>query len=412
MKQKAKKLFQQIYLTGNNFNRNGLWESAASCSFGFLLSFIPVLMIIVSICAGILRVNEKTLQFVLSLAARFRHIYDIEPFLQNFMKIRGVTWMEIVLAVWIVWMARRFFLSIAQGMFRIFRSVARPAPFVVQFMTFVAELLLVIALIVIVMTSFLLKELFSNASLEFLYDIFPDFYSNSSNILAETLFYFVIFAFCTAIYRYESRSKPKLRLCLACSIACTLSFFVVNIFYNLFYDMSRVNLVYGTISAVIFLMMKVYTFFLLFLFFAEFVYVSQRYETLLFGELYFLPETEEAGFWAGLKRSLFIQPVSVASFENKIHYKAGETIFSVNDKADAVYYIVKGTVEESMHGKIVAREKGSFIGERSTLITKYRVYTAVARTDVELICIPQDKYLDFLTNNEAAQSKFIRKITR
>ena len=38
------------------------------------------------------------------------------------------------------------------------------------------------------------SELFSNASLEFLYDIFPDFYSNSSNILAETLFYFVIFA--------------------------------------------------------------------------------------------------------------------------------------------------------------------------------------------------------------------------
>ena len=412
MKQKAKKLFQQIYLTGKNFNRNGLWESAASCSFGFLLSFIPVLMIIVSLCAGILRVNEKALQYVLSLAARFRHIYDVEPFLQNFMKIRGFSWMEIVLAVWIVWMARRFFLSIAQGMYRIFRSVARPVPFVLQFMTFVAELLLVLALIVIVMVSFLLEELFSNASLVFLYDIFPDFYNISSTILAEMLFYFVIFVFCAAIYRYESRSKPKLRLCLACSLACTLSFFIVNIFYNLFYDMSRVNLVYGTISAIIFLMMKVYTFFLFFLFFAQFVYVSQRYETLFFGELYFLDETEEADFWTRVKRFLFIQPISVASFENKIHYMAGETIFSENDKANAVYYIVNGTVEESMHGKIAVRKKGSFIGERSTLITKYRVYTAVARTDVELICIPQDKYLDFLTNNEAAQAKFIRKITR
>lgn len=411
MKQKTSKFFQQLYLTSSNYNRNGLWESAASCSFGFLLSFIPVLMIIVSVCAGILQVSPEVLEYVLELGGRFEAVYDIRPFVQNFMKIKGVSWVEIVLGVWLIWMARRFFLSIAQGMTRIFRSVTKPVPFIIQLMTFLAELILIFAVIIIVMASFLMNELFTNTHLTFLEEIFPWLFKMSYNFLTEGVFYFIIFVFTAAVYRYESRSKPKLRLCLLCAALCTLCFFAVSYFYNFFYDHSRVNLVYGAISAVIFLMMKVYSFFMLFLFFAQFIYVSQNYESLLFGELYFLPKIQDSGIVSVVKRALFFQPSTIQTEENTFNYMSGQTIFQENDPADSVYFIMKGKVEEKHNDQVLLREKGSFIGERSCIITKYRVYTAVALTDVELIKFSQEQYVAFLSENPQATSKFVRKIT-
>lgn len=368
-------------------------------------------MIIVSLCAGILQSNPNALNYVLALGNKFQDFYDIRPFVESFMKIKGFSWVEIVLAVWLVWMARRFFLSIAQSMKRIFRSVTEPVNFGVQAMTFLAELLLIIAVILIVMISFLMNEIFKSEIFEFLDDLFPLIHKLSSTFLTEGIFYFIVFVFTAAVYRYESRSKPRVRLCLLNAFLCTLCFFGISIFYNFFYDHSRVNLVYGAISAVIFLMMKVYTFFMLFLFFAQFIYVSQNYASLLFGELYFLPQQDE-GIIPRIKRSIFFQPTILQTPENTVLFSAGQTIFQENDPADSVYYITKGEIEENYRGQVLLRSKGTFIGERSCLITKYRLYTAVALTDVELIKIPQTDYVDFLSGNPPALTKFVRKITK
>ena len=66
--QKLTKLGQIIYLTCSNFQGNNLWESASSCSFGFIFSFVPLALIILTVLVGILRVSPGILEYVNAFA--------------------------------------------------------------------------------------------------------------------------------------------------------------------------------------------------------------------------------------------------------------------------------------------------------------------------------------------------------
>ena len=62
--QKLTKMGQIVYLTCSNFEANNLWESASSCSFGFIFSFVPLALIILTVLVGIIRVSPGILEYV------------------------------------------------------------------------------------------------------------------------------------------------------------------------------------------------------------------------------------------------------------------------------------------------------------------------------------------------------------
>ena len=81
--QRLTKMGQIIYLTCSNFQSNNLWESASSCSFGFIFSFVPLALIILTILVGILRVNPALLEYVNVFSEEIEAIVDIKPFINN-----------------------------------------------------------------------------------------------------------------------------------------------------------------------------------------------------------------------------------------------------------------------------------------------------------------------------------------
>ena len=123
--QRLTKMGQIVYLTCSNFDANNLWESASSCSFGFIFSFVPLALIILTVLVGIIRVSPGILEYVNVFAQEIESIVDIRPFLNNIINKRNFHIVDVFLAFWIIWMARKLFQSIVRALNKIFNSVIK-----------------------------------------------------------------------------------------------------------------------------------------------------------------------------------------------------------------------------------------------------------------------------------------------
>ena len=157
--------------------------------------------------------------------------------------------------------------------------------------------------------------------------------------------------------------------------------------------------------------MKVYLFFILFLFFAQNVYVSQNLESLIFCEMYMLPSKHSKKFADKIKRIIFIDPYFIQDEENTLILKEGDIIYSAGESSDFVYFIKKGKViEELENDEEKVFEKGVFFGEKSAVLKKNRKGTTSAGCDTEIIKIPADKFRSLLIKNPRASAFAMRKL--
>ena len=165
--QKLTKLGQIIYLTCTNFGSNNLLESASACSFGFIFSFVPLTLIIFTVLVGIIRVSPGILEYVNAFGAEIENIVDIRPFVNNILNKKNFHFFDIFLGIWIIWMARKMFLSIIRAMAMIFRPVIKRKGILNQVLMFFSEFILVlfIASIIIFMFRITILNHFRNTCL-------------------------------------------------------------------------------------------------------------------------------------------------------------------------------------------------------------------------------------------------------
>jgi len=75
-------------------------------------------------------------------------------------------------------------------------------------------------------------------------------------------------------------------------------------------------------------------------------------------------------------------------------HKAGTDIFKEGDAGDRMYVIAEGEVELIVNGKVIATiAKGGIFGEMALIDNKPRSATARAKTDCELGCIDEVRFL-------------------
>ncbi len=402
---------QFSYLSFSIFSTNYLWESASSCAFGFIFSFIPIVMIIISMCTGLLQKFPKILDYILQFGEMFKSIYDITPIVNAMMETRKISIMTVFLAVWIIWMARKLFMSIMQSMTRIFHSVTKKRSIVNQLLTFAGEFLLVLIVVILVLFSFIIQQILDLPLLKQIQQTINIFIKPKTNVFTTIIVYSIFFVFVTFVYRFGSRTKPKLRLCILYSLFCNASFFVISYFINLTINVSNYNFLYGAISTLIMLMLKVYIFFILFLIFAQMIYVTQYFDILLWGEVYLLPSYEEKNLMNASRRILFINPTIVKKRNEVIVKKANDLIFSKGGAVDKVYYLQKGSVCVYFDKEIKYYDSGSFICDVQCILNKPHEGTAYSITDCTLITISETDFMELLQKNSAAAKKAISQIS-
>lgn len=409
--QKLTKMGQIIYLTCSNFGSNNLWESASSCSFGFIFSFVPLALIILTILVGIIRVSPGILEYVNAFAAEIESVVDIKPFLNNIINKRNFHIVDIFLAFWIIWMARKLFQSIVRAMNKIFNSVKKRRGILNQGIMFISEFILVFLIAAIIIFTFAFNQLVTSNFFEPLQEFLPSIVSQNSHTIVTIAMHFIIFICTLLAYKFISGIRPPLWLCFIYALMDTICFYFISLWVSKFINLTNYNIVYGTISTIIVLMMKVYFFFIFFLFFAQMIFVTQNFELLLKCEVYLLPDSERLGWIIELRRMLFINPAALKTTTNTKACQAGDVVFIAGDKADSVYYIRQGEITEQIEGNPdVVYKKGSFVGDIPCLRDESFRGNGIATADCKLIIFTAAEFKELMKKSPKAASKALSKL--
>lgn len=402
---------QMLYLTISNFSKNAMWESASACAFGFIFSFVPVTMIIFTVLVGILKIYPNIYNFIISFTSQFDSVVTITPVLDNMLEIRSFSSFNIFLGVWVIWMARKLFNSIITALNKVFRSVSPRKSWFNQVLTFIIEFAITLIIAVVIIAAFIFSQILSLPFFQTILEYFPLLQKQSSSNLGTFVLYLILFISTVIAYRIIPGTKPLLRRCVFYAALSTVTFFIVSHLLNMFMNVTNYNTVYGTISSLVVLMMKVYMFFIIFLFCAQMIYVSQFFDTLLRSEIYLLPPYSCKTLGDYLRRFLFINPSEIQTPENTVHLEIGETLYHKNDKVTKVYFLKSGAISEAAEHGFTLRSQGCFLGDVQCILNQTYQADTQALAECELISFTADEFMQIIEKSHHAARKAISKIS-
>ena len=410
---------QSIFLTTKYFLQNRLLSFAGSCAFSFLFSVFPLFMMVIMVLVRFLHASPSTIDTIVSAIPELEQYFDTHEVIDSVQSINTntISSFEIVTAVFVLWMARRFFASIFDSMQNIFHTQTKRKAVLNQILTFVTELAIVLVSSAVIFAYISLQTI---ASIDFFKDI-PQLDFIYKGILSggfiKILPNFLMFAVVTVLFKSSSGTKPSIFLCIFTSILCTLSFWAFRIIMHYFLNVSNYNLIYGVLGHVIILLMDIFFFFVFFLVFAQFIYVVQFFDELLLGELYLLPIIEQHGLGSAMKRAFFIRPdfLIAKNKGNVFSYKPGDVIFNKGDNDNFAYYIIKGSVKFVSENKdsddFYRAHRGEIFGETSCILERTRTTTAIAVISTRLIKIESERFRFLIHQNPEAAKKVLKQIS-
>ncbi len=408
---------QSIFLTAKYFLQNRLLSFAGACAFSFLFSVIPLFIMVIMVLVRFLHASPNTISMLISALPALENYLNSDFVILSVQSIRTVSSFEIVAGIFILWMARRFFASIFDSMQNIFHAQVKRKALFNQIFAFGTEIIIVLVASAVFFAYISLQTI---ASIEFLKEI-PQldfiYYGILSGKVIKLLPNFLIFVVVAVLFRSASGTKPSLRLCMAISLLCTASFWGFRIIMHFFLNVSRYNMIYGVLSNVIILFMDIFFFFVFFLVFAQFIYVVQFFDELLLGELYLLPDIEQGGLSAEIKRAFFIRPdfLIAKNKSNVFSYKPGDIIFNKDDSDTFAYYIIKGSVklipEIEFPDVNVLLHRGEFFGETACILDQNRNFTAQAVLSTRIIKVESERFRFLVHQNPEAAKKVLKQIS-
>lgn len=401
-------LLQSLYMTGGFFISNDLLSYASSCAFGFFLSMTPVVILTLIVLIRILHASPETVSLFLAQTGDFFAPWDMEKTISTLTTVNNFSIFELFVAVALIVLARRFVASVIASLAKVFGAEQKSRPVMTQVFIIFVEALIVVFLSSIAFTVISLSTM---SNLPFL----PDKTNYIKKWILKTIDfmpYFLVFVLTSFSYRTGSRTRPGIMLSLGAAFSATLVFWLFIKAAASIINLNAYNVIYGVLGNIIVLLLAVWIFFCIFLFFAQWVYVIQFFDTLLLCELYILPSREDSKFSSSLKRSLFMRPSTLLLKERAVlNLKEGENIYLQGEKGSDTYYIVKGSVKVQRANHIFYLERGDFFGEEACILDEIRTGDASAVTDVQLIKIPEDLFFSLLDRNPEVSRRALSKIS-
>lgn len=405
-------LSQIVYLTARGFFKNNLGMCASACTLGFIFSFIPLIMLILTTFIGILHASPAVLEGFSALVANITPVFDINGYINGIKHGFVINWVNFLLAVFVIWMARKMFLSIIQSLSKIFNTVAPARPVINQLLTFAGEVFIVVIVAASFFAAFLTRQIFKLPVFERISSLSPILFSHLSNFLVNLVLYIIIFSMTVAAYKIGSGTKPKTRLCIVSALLCTVTFYIAITIISVFMNRANYNTIYGVLGNIIILLFEVYIFFNLFMVFAQMIFTVQFFHSNLLSELYLLPEKNPKNLDDILRRAIFITPSALMTQKNMEIFNPGQEIFKNGETVDSVYYLVSGTIQEERNDSVKTRSAGSFFGDLDFMIDANHRSAATAISECKVIKIPGDDFSELLDKNPKAAVKAMSKLSR
>ncbi len=403
---------QSLYLTCTFFAKNDLLTYANACAFGFLFSFIPIVMLILVVLVRILHTSPDMFANIINASPVFDSIINLNSLADSLSQTKAITNFEIILGISIVFMSRRFFSTVMNSMKRIFNQEVPVHTISAQVLIIAGEAIIIIFIATFVASITTFKTIFHLSIFDELERQYPALMRTFNNKIVSVLPNVFIFLIVTVCYKEESRTKPPLINCIVFAFLCTLTFWAFQKLMGLFINVNRYNFVYGVLSNVIVVLMEVFFFFTFFLFFAQWLFVHQFFDKLLLAELYTLPSRDDTRISSTIKRCLFIKPVALLEKQTHvIKCSKGTSIYSVGETGKDCFYVAKGTVQLTRPNYIAFYDEGSFFGEQASILNEIRTENAMAYTDIEIVRIPEDLFFSLIELNPKVNQKALAQIS-
>lgn len=401
---------QEAFLTGNFFIQNDLLTYASACAFGFLFSLLPVVIMSAVILIRVLKASPEVLSKLYEFDSGLTQILDISHLVNSVLEFKGGIIFNIVIGFFIFWMARRLFNSTMKGLRCIFHGEAIRRPLVSQLIVVAGEVILVV---VIALTIFVFTSGRTLLETSFLQRMIPPVVVRLGDRLTRFLPATLMLLFVTLAFRTAAGTRPRWKHCILAAAACTVTFFAFSILSNLFRNTTTYNMIYGVMSGVILLLLKVFVFFILFLFFAQALFVHQFFDQLLLAELYLLPPRDAQQWHLVARRLLFIDPdYFILRLRAATSYKPGSMIYREGDEGEWVYFLAQGTVRITGKSHIQQCHPGDFFGELPCILGRNREDSALAETEVQVIRLEAEDFVSMLEKNPAANRKALSQVSR
>lgn len=380
--QHVRKTIQKLIIAYELFIKQEMANHAAAGAYAFLLSALPVVLLLVYVSLLILG-NSQAVVGIINSVPGFSNL-PVEQVIATFFsrKLNQVAGAFLLLNL--LWTSRLFIVSVQRGLRIIFSDANTGTPLRENLITFISELLILVAVIVIISA----LQMF-----QYIVKIIPQGYiSKSITMLIALARYliplFILWLFIAQTLRVLPAYKIPLRKIVKTATACTLVYTVVSYIVQLLFSTNRYGVIYGVLGNVIGLLIKVYFFFWLYFLFAEYLYTDEFFTSLAFKKYRGLFEKQKLNKF---DKTIFNALHGVFQ-KQMIHLEPGSLLFKQGEIANYAYFIISGSIgiyfkdpEISGNEPVSIILQGNFIGEMGVLLQEPRTAWGKAIDDTTVL---------------------------
>jgi len=250
-----KKIIEKFNFFMDDINKNYIDEHAAACSYYTILSFIPLIILILTI-AQYFGIDEDFFIYVLNsiIPSDILNEAVISIVKETFSKsISTIT----ISAIFTFWSAGKGLFALCKGL-NVVYGVKNDNKYYIVF-RIRALISTIIFIISVVLTLLLL--VFGNSINMFLQEKFNIFSTIISLILESKIIISIIFLsiILTLVYRFIPKHKYKLKHQIPGAVLAAIACNIVSIFYSIYIEVfTGFSLMYGSLTTIVFAMMWVY----------------------------------------------------------------------------------------------------------------------------------------------------------
>ena len=424
IKIKTRTLTQRLFITLQLYGENGLANHSAAGAYGFLLSVAPMLLLIAFFIFTAFKSAPHAVTVLFSNISFLDLLVDEQWLSDNFLTITRPGISGVVSILCILWAGRILALSMQRGLKIVFKGT--------KTRNFVKDTLITLTMEIAVLL-FVLILIFGSQTAGFLYrilDFLPKTYMLFYPLLNVISFAYPIIMLGLIsffAYLFTPVNTPKKLSALRGALFCALCYGVTSLLLGVIMNHANYSFLYGTLGNVVFLLVNVYFFFIFFFAGAQYAFVIDSFDVLLFIKL----RQSRLKLTEG---NLISKPSNRFDLENKLFFhsegklrkylqtfKKGEKIFSQGDTGNDIYFLLEGEAEVILYsqndsgnteGKILSTYKpGAFFGEMGYLLSEKRSATAIAKTDLSTLVLPPLIFEKILMYDTSLDRELIENIT-
>jgi len=412
----VKSLIQRIYITVQLYGSNGLANHAAACSYGFLLSMAPMLILIVFLIFNVFKFSTMGITVLLKSIPFLNNIFDEQWLTSDFFLVSRPGISGIISIVSIFWAGRILALSMQRGIKVIFPGTNKRNPITDNLVTFSIEIGTIIIVLIAILCSQTALRLYKwmnvFTEISFLYTFILRFGDFFPVIILGFISFF--------LYLFVPVNSPRKSSALQGALFCSLVYSGISFFLDKIINQSKYDFLYGALGNLVIILVTVYFFFILFFMGCQLVFVRDFFDVMLFSKLRHArneaaKNNNKLKFYDVINKLFYSEEGRLKKYAR--YYKKNNIIFSHGDSGKEIYYLLEGEVEillpslndeHKITHTIIA---GSFFGEMGYLLSEDRTATVMAKTDISALALPHEIFEGILKYDNELDRTLIEQIT-